>query len=157
MNNLFLKIKLNTALIYLLFLCYPAEAGEKDFVPPGPASSYTLMKVIISLVVIFSIFYGALYFFKFFLLKKGLISNGKKLRVLDSRHPGANLSLYLVESQGKNLLIAANANHIALLQSTETGDEEKVVNEENKEIMPLYNFKNVLSKLSGGGNNYEEK
>jgi len=139
----------------LLLSC--AEASEA-YVPP-PSSSYSLIRVILSLIIVFLMFYGVIFLFKFFLLKKGLLFNKKQLKILDVSHPGNNLSLYLVESQGKNLLIAANGNHIALLQSSEKTPEElpEIPKKEDKGVEPQYSFKSLLSRVGiNEGGEYED-
>ena len=130
--------------IFLFFFLSLSSAALADSYSPPPSSSLSLVRVIFSLIIVFVIFYIIVFFLKFIFVKKGLIANRKGLKLLNILHAGPNLSLYMVESREKILLIAANANHITLVQEEEKREEELIEIEDNSKE-PV--FKDFLGKL----------
>lgn len=128
----------------LLFFSSLSSISLAGSYTPPPSSSISLLRVIFSLIIVFVIFYIIVFFLKFIFVKKGLILNKKGLKLLNILHAGPNLSLYLVESGEKTLLIAANANHITLVQEGQKTKEE-LCDIENNSTEPV--FKDFLGKL----------
>ncbi|MEQ8167396.1 MAG: flagellar biosynthetic protein FliO [Candidatus Eremiobacterota bacterium] len=129
---------------FLFFFSGLSSVAFADSYTPPPSSSLSIVRVIFSLLIVFVIFYIIVFFLKFIFVRKGLIVNRKGLKLLNILHAGPNLSLYLVESGEKTLLIAANANHITLVQEREKMEEE-LTDTETGSIEP--SFKDFLSKL----------
>lgn len=148
--------KYNISYLLMFFLVLTGNSFAVDS-PSPPDSSVTIVRLIFSLVMVFVIFYVIVLFLKLFIVKKGLAGNKKHLRLLDVMHPGPNLSLYLLESRGKTILIASNSNHITSVQETDvTEDEGKIINDMNEYSIPgEYTFKKIVNKLfqKGDGNN----
>jgi len=129
---------------FLFFFSSLSSFALADTYSPPPSSSLSLLRVIFSLIIVFVMFYIIVFFLRFIFVKKGLIGNRKGLKLLNILHPGPNLSLYLVESREKILLIAANANHITLVQEDQKTAEELIeIEETSKEPV----FKDFLGKL----------
>ena len=126
----------------LLFFSSLSSVAMADSYTPPPSSSLSLLRVIFSLIIVFVIFYIIVFFLKFIFVKKGLMLNKQGLKLLNILHAGPNLSLYLVESGEKTLLIAANANHITLVQEGQKTEEELT---EITSTEPV--FKDFLGKL----------
>jgi len=135
------NIQINKIFFLFFFSGLSSAALAESYTPP-PNSSLSLLRVIFSLVAVFAVFYVIVFFLKFIFVKKGFIVNKKGLKLLNILHAGPNLSLYLVESGEKTLLIAANANHIALLQEGQKAEEELPEINSNEPV-----FKDFLSKL----------
>jgi flagellar biogenesis protein FliO len=105
--------------------------------------------------MVFAIFYIIILCLKLFIGKRGLAGNKKYLHLLDVMHPGPNLSLYLLESRGKTILIASNANHITSLQETDITEDETINNINENSIPGEHAFRKIVDKLfqKGDGNN----
>jgi len=148
--------KYNICYLLMFFLILRGDSFALDG-PSPPDSSVTVVRLIFSLILVFIIFYIIVIFLRLFLVKKGPGGNKKHLHLLDVIHPGPNLSLYLLESRGKTILIASNTNHITTVQETDiTEDEEKIINDMNEYQIPgEYAFKKIVNKLfqKGDGNN----
>jgi flagellar biogenesis protein FliO len=133
-----------TKIFFLFFFAGLSSAALADSYTPPPSSSLSIVRVLFSLLIVFVIFYIIVFFLKFIFIRKGLIFNKKGLKLLNILHAGPNLSLYLVESGEKTLLIAANGNHITLVQESQKTEEEST-DTENTSTEP--SFKDFLSKL----------
>lgn len=125
-----------------------------------PDTSFSLLRLIFSLILVFLIFYAFVYLFKFISNKKGFFPEKRQIKILDVQHPGTNLSLYLIESEGKKILVGANTNQITLLESSEIKDfqVQKPEEKNNKNENKLDNsFKTFINKLTFvGGEKHEE-
>ena len=107
----------------------------------------SLARVLISLVVVFSLLGGSIFALKNWSKKREVQSGGMKIRVLTQHHLGPKKSLAIIQVAGESILVGITDQNISMLKTLALIDDEIPAGQPNKFDDALYNYEEEAGEI----------
>lgn len=111
------------------------------------ADKTSLPRVLISLIVVFSLLGAATFALKKWTKKRVIQNGGMKIRILTQHHLGPKKSLAIVQVAGESILIGLTDQNISMLKTLSLIDDEIPAGQPNKFDEALYNFEEEAGEI----------